>query len=73
MGRLKTGASNEVLSTEVLVVSYIEASWVCLAPLIGASRVGLFLLEPVSCIIARGWIELSFEVIGFRTLASAIH
>ena len=42
MRRLKTGSPNEVLATEVLVVSKNVASWVWLTPLIGARRVGIF-------------------------------
>ena len=48
MGRLKTGSSNEVMTTEVLVVSENVASWLWLKPLLGSRRVGLFESEPVS-------------------------
>ena len=60
MGKLKSGASNEVLSTEVLVVRKNVASWVWLTPLIGSNRVGLFVLDPVSWSIYGGWRESSF-------------
>ena len=42
MGRLKTISPNEVLATEILVISKNVASWVWLTPLLGARRVGLF-------------------------------
>ena len=73
MRRLKTGASNEVPATEVLVVRNNLASWAWLTPMLGSRRVGLFVSEQVIWIIAGGWIESSIGVIGFRTLASAIH
>ena len=73
MGRLKTGASNEVLATEVFVFNKNGASWGCLTPLLGAKRVGLFVLEPISCSIAGRLKEASFEVTGFRNISNAIH
>ena len=55
MGRLKNGSPNEVLDTEVLVVRENVAPWVWLTPMIGDRRVGLFVSEIVSWIIAGGW------------------
>ena len=52
MGRLKTGSSNEVLATDILVVSENVSSWVCLNPLLGSRRVRMFVSEPVSWSIA---------------------
>ena len=72
-GRLRTGASNEVISTEVLVVNENVGSWVWPTPLIGARRVWLFVSDPVSWSIDWGCIEAFFELIRFRTLSSAIH
>ena len=73
MGRLKIGSSNEVLATEVLVVSKNVASWVWLTPLLGYRRVGIFLSEPVSWSFSGVWKESAIEVVGLRTLANAIH
>ena len=73
MGRLKNGSSNELLATEFLVVRDNVTYWVCLTPMIVSRRVGLFLSDPVSWIIDGGWRESDIEVIGLRTIASAIH
>ena len=42
MIRLKTGSSNEVLATEVLLVIKNVVSWLWLTPLIVSRRVGIF-------------------------------
>ena len=55
MGRLKTVSPNEVLATEVLVVSENVASWVWLTPLLGARIFGIFLSDPVSWSFYGGW------------------
>ena len=73
MGRLKNGSSNEVLTTEVLVVSKNVEPWVWLNPIIGARRLGIFLSEPVSWSICGGWREAAIEVIGLRTLSITTH
>ena len=57
MVRLKIGSPNEVIKTEVLVVSENVASWVRLTPLIGARRVGIFVSETVSWIFDWVWRE----------------
>ena len=66
MGRLKKGASNEVIATEVLVVRKNVASWMWLTPILGDRRVGIFVSGTVSWSIYRGWIESFIEVIGFK-------
>ena len=48
MGRLKIGFPNKVLATEVLLVSDNVVFCVWLTPLLGASRVGIFVSEPGS-------------------------
>ena len=55
IGRLKTGSTNEVMATEVLVVSENVASWVWLTPLLGARIFGIFLSDPVSWSFYGGW------------------
>ena len=57
MVRLKVGSPNEVITTEVLVVSENVASWVRLTPLIGARRVGIFVSETVSWSFDWVWRE----------------
>ena len=66
MGRLKKGASNEVIATKVLVVRKNVASWMWLTPLLGERIVGIFVSDTVSWSISRGWIESFIEVIGFK-------
>ena len=73
MGRPKTGSSNEVLATEVLMISENVLSWVCLTPLLGVRRVGIFVSEPISLSFSKGWREAVIEVIGFRNIARDIH
>ena len=71
-GRIKIGSTNEVLATEVLVVSDNVASWVWLNTLMGARRVGIFVSDPDSWSFDWGWSE-AIEVIGFKTIAIAIY
>ena len=65
-GRLKTGSSNEVIATEVLVVINIVASWVWFTPLIGARRVEIFLSELFSWSISGGWRETAIKIHQFQ-------
>ena len=73
MGMLKTGSSNEVLSTVFLMVRDNVASWVWLTPLLGSRIVGIFVSETVSWIFPGGWREAAIQVIGCMTLVNAIH
>ena len=54
MGRLKMESSNGVLATKVWVVSENVLSRLWLTPLLGSWRVGVFLSETASWIIAGG-------------------
>ena len=72
MGRLKIGSPNKVLAIEVLVVSDNLASWVLLNPMLGGSRVEIFVSDPVSWSSTWGWIE-SIESISLRNLEITIH
>ena len=71
-GRIKIGSPNEVLATQVLVVSDNVASWVWLNTLMGARRVWIFVTDPASWSFDWGWSE-AIEVIGFKTIAIAIY
>ena len=55
MGRIKILSSNEVMTTEVLVVSKNVSSWVWLTPLLGARIVGLFVSDTVSYSFDGRW------------------
>ena len=72
MGRLKKGSPDKVTGTEVLMVSENVASWVWLTSLLGSSRFGVVVSEPVSWSYTWGCKE-AIEVIRFRTLSRAIH
>ena len=55
MGRIKILSSNEVMTTEVLVVSKNVSSWVWLTPLLGSRIVGLFVSDTVSYSFDGRW------------------
>ena len=66
-------ASNGLVVVEVLVVSENLASWLWHTPLLGASRVGIFVSETAIWNIFGGGSETSDEIIRFGTLAITIH